>query len=337
MRKVEYDLSRGETEKARQRLTGLLCHYAYPMNLQIRRMLGDIHWHKGNKIEAGRYWYLEEHKTPEMTAACKRYEKACGHSKQTILRRLKLMGDIATLRDVSPYAYDVIQQLSDGAWNDFETRHPAGNFYDSVEWEAQKPYQLRPQTHHILIIDGIGKLSKTAITLTVNIFGLPRLEQGLSPEKNISVFTLAAQKLSRIIHEARYEKIEFDNLDLIRLDNKLAEATKKHGMFEAAVVWLPGEMLDVHTTIAQHINGRYFHVLGKESYNPEQPITTPYATFKHFPNVSYHQIVLGWFVEQDSSRWLVEDEIAVGVAAAMRYNHTRWKVGTITPWQNRPV
>jgi len=111
LRKVEYDLARGDEEHAKQRLTGMLCYFAYPMNLQVRRMLGDIHWRRGNVIEAGRYWYLEADKTPAMQAACERYEKACGHSAQTIGRRLKFQGNLKILRQTSPYAADLLVRL----------------------------------------------------------------------------------------------------------------------------------------------------------------------------------------------------------------------------------
>ncbi len=47
---------------------------------------------------AGRYWYLEEHKTPEMIEACSQFEKSMGNNVNHIARALKFKGDNETIK-----------------------------------------------------------------------------------------------------------------------------------------------------------------------------------------------------------------------------------------------
>jgi hypothetical protein len=48
---------------------------------------------------AGRYWYLEEDRTPDMTQACAAFEHACGNDAAQILMALKFNGEVADLGD----------------------------------------------------------------------------------------------------------------------------------------------------------------------------------------------------------------------------------------------
>ena len=114
LRKVEYDIQNGDLEKAKLRLNGLLCHFAYPSNLLVRRKLGDIHYHLGNVREAGKYWYLVEDKSPEMEQAIRLYEKACGHNPYVIGYRMNAHHiDIHAVCQQSEYAANMLVEMRD--------------------------------------------------------------------------------------------------------------------------------------------------------------------------------------------------------------------------------
>lgn len=53
---------------------------------------------------AGRYWYLEKNKTPEMVHACIKFESSIGNDINNIARALKYKGDIELLKglDLDP-------------------------------------------------------------------------------------------------------------------------------------------------------------------------------------------------------------------------------------------
>ncbi len=96
LRRIEEDIAAGDYGKARDRLHGLLA--TYPNDLTLRRKLGDLYWQLRYPAMAGRYWYLEEQKTPDMVAACQAFERSCGHDPLQILLALKFRGEIEAMR-----------------------------------------------------------------------------------------------------------------------------------------------------------------------------------------------------------------------------------------------
>ncbi|PFN98769.1 DNA helicase [Bacillus sp. AFS076308] len=91
LRKIEEDIKNGDLGKARDRLHGLIS--TYPDELELRRKLGDIYSSLKYPTMAGRYWYLEEDKTPEMEKACAVFEKSEGNNPYRISRTLKFKGN----------------------------------------------------------------------------------------------------------------------------------------------------------------------------------------------------------------------------------------------------
>jgi hypothetical protein len=95
LNKVERDITSGDYGKARDRLHGLIA--TYPNDLSLRRKLGEVYWQLQYPAMAGRYWYLEEDKSPDMIAACQAFERWCGDNSFQILLSLKFRGDLASL------------------------------------------------------------------------------------------------------------------------------------------------------------------------------------------------------------------------------------------------
>jgi hypothetical protein len=91
-KKVEQDIASGDYGKARDRLHGLIS--TYPNDLALRRKLGEVYWQLQYPAMAGRYWYLEEDKSPEMVTACTTFEQSCGDSSLHLLLSLKFRGDV---------------------------------------------------------------------------------------------------------------------------------------------------------------------------------------------------------------------------------------------------
>ena len=97
LRRIEREIAAGDFGKARDRLHGLLV--TYPDDLTLRRKLGDVYWQLHHPAMAGRYWYLEEDRTPDMTQACAAFERTCGNDAAQILMALKFYGDVAAIDD----------------------------------------------------------------------------------------------------------------------------------------------------------------------------------------------------------------------------------------------
>ncbi|OIK14582.1 DNA helicase [Bacillus sp. MUM 116] len=115
LKKIEEDINKNDLGKARDRLHGLIS--TYPNELELRKKLGDIYFELKYPSMAGRYWYLEENKTPEMVKACKEFEKSMGNDPNRIARTLKYRGDIEILkrleldREISPIKNKVKEKL----------------------------------------------------------------------------------------------------------------------------------------------------------------------------------------------------------------------------------
>jgi hypothetical protein len=95
LERVEQDIAGGDYGKARDRLHGLIV--TYPNSLALRQKLGDIYWQLQYPAMAGRYWYLEEDKSPNMMAARKIFEDSCGHNPLQIVHALKFKGNLESL------------------------------------------------------------------------------------------------------------------------------------------------------------------------------------------------------------------------------------------------
>jgi hypothetical protein len=97
LEKIEIDIQNSNLGKARDRLHGLLI--SYPNDLSLRRKLGDISWKLQYPSMAGKYWYLEEEKTPEMKSACEAFEEQMGNDPMQILLALKFRGEIKAIEN----------------------------------------------------------------------------------------------------------------------------------------------------------------------------------------------------------------------------------------------
>jgi len=92
LERIEQDIAAGDYGKARDRLHGLL--RTYPSDLSLRKRLGDVYWHLQYPAMAGRYWYLEEYKTPDMICACTVFERTYSNDAVHMLHALKYRGSL---------------------------------------------------------------------------------------------------------------------------------------------------------------------------------------------------------------------------------------------------
>ncbi|MDM5293067.1 DNA helicase [Peribacillus simplex] len=96
IKKIEEDIEKNDLGKARDRLHGLIS--TFPNELDLRRKLGDIYFALKYPSMAGRYWYLEKSKSPEMVKACIQFEKSMGNDPIRIGRAIKYKGDSEVLK-----------------------------------------------------------------------------------------------------------------------------------------------------------------------------------------------------------------------------------------------
>ncbi|EST56528.1 short-chain dehydrogenase [Brevibacillus panacihumi W25] len=75
---------------------------------------------------------------------------------------------------------------------------------------------------------------------------------------------------------------------------------------------------------------RLFQVCGSRAWkNPPQEIAREHVLFR--------RVILGFILEEQSARWLFNHEISQGVIDAIRSDQPLSIVGTVEPWEKRPI
>jgi hypothetical protein len=135
--------------------------------------------------------------------------------------------------------------------------------------------------------------------------------------------------------------IKVDYSDYGLLEEKLKSAIDSYGKIETAVCWIHGTAPEAPYIIAdilnnQNIKCKYFHVLGCEYSLPTEENRNLHFTFERFVNLIYRKIILGFVIEDETSRWLTDTEISNGVTDGIINEKDTFIVGKVEPWEMRP-
>lgn len=80
----------------------------------------------------------------------------------------------------------------------------------------------------------------------------------------------------------------------------------------------------------------FYQVRGSAVADPSCNIEPLPAGQRMPTSIGYHQIILGFRIEDGGSRWLRNDEISAGVLDAVEHPQDVAVVGTVEPWWRRP-
>ena len=154
----------------------------------------------------------------------------------------------------------------------------------------------------------------------------------------VSVIGRNKEKLNKLCQQNDFViPVSVDYRDYNAL-GKALERIMSSGNIEIVVAWIHSEVapralqIIIDKTNKQAITKwKLFHVLGSSSNLDEiaRRLETPVQC-------EYHQVQLGFVLENNTSRWLTNDEISNGVIEAISTNKDRYIVGTLTPWNKRP-
>jgi hypothetical protein len=108
---------------------------------------------------------------------------------------------------------------------------------------------------------------------------------------------------------------------------------------DLVVAWFHRTGLDTCTRLINYLNSQpspvdVFHVVGSAARDPSNSAQWPQP--EAGGAVAYHQIILGFVLEGESSRWLTHEEISDGVLEAVEHHRSRHIIGTVRPWSARP-
>jgi hypothetical protein len=175
---------------------------------------------------------------------------------------------------------------------------------------------------HTLVVGGTGMLAGVTRWLTREGHAVSVVSRGRQPWPEMG---------EGILHP-----IAVDYRDPDALREHIHGAINENGPIGLAVLWIhsnaPNAFTIISGEIAKHaeIPWRLFHVRGSAAHlHPELPQVPS--------NCLYRQVVLGFVDDESGSRWLTHDEISAGVIGAIRRDMERYVVGTVEPWERRPM
>jgi hypothetical protein len=177
---------------------------------------------------------------------------------------------------------------------------------------------------HNLVIGGSGMLS-----------GL--VEEIARSGRLVSVVARGSARLQRLA--ARHPNIHPLPLDYTvdaAFDAGLEAAAHLRGPFSRCVAWMHDDSQERALKIARQVTAVYCEVLGSASADPARPERLAEWQTLFSPPPKLCLAVLGFAVENGTSRWLTDAEISTGVGRALESHEPVTIVGTVTPWSARP-
>lgn len=184
---------------------------------------------------------------------------------------------------------------------------------------------------HSLVIGGSGMLAGLVRSLTTRY-------------STVSVIARDSGKLSMLSADASgpgtIEELALDYGRDKDLTSALCKSQELHGPIDVTFAWVHHSSAPRAIAVAAgQVQGTFFHILGSAFGNPANPsLLSKWVSvvLSVNPNLDYRQIILGFVAEDEKrSRWLRNDEISTGCAAALESAGSLLVVGTVNPWSRR--
>ena len=194
---------------------------------------------------------------------------------------------------------------------------------------TERKAELEPVRPHVLVVGGTGMLRRVSMKLASR----GHATSVIARTKTDLADMAAANPLIK--------PVPVDYKDGPALEAALRKTIADHGPLALVVAWIHESAPDAPLTVARlAAEGttwlRYLHVLSSTADDPSQPQPDRRQAFEAIHGVRYEEIVLGFVVGKDDSRWLTDAEISEGVLAAIDRPKPRSVVGTTRPWSARP-
>ncbi len=166
----------------------------------------------------------------------------------------------------------------------------------------------------------------------------------------VSVIARNADALAELAQAAaapgRVEPLPLDYSDDAALSAGVSGAIERHGPLALVVAWVRPNAPNALGIIARLADGaageaagercRFFRILGSAAADPARERRGRGAAFRALEGLAYREIVLGFRIEGESSRWNTKDEIAEGVIRAIEEDLPESVIGVVRPWEMNP-
>ncbi|SFA85370.1 MULTISPECIES: short-chain dehydrogenase [unclassified Bacillus (in: firmicutes)] len=177
---------------------------------------------------------------------------------------------------------------------------------------------------HALVVGGTGMLADVVEWLAKNGYF-------------VSVIGRDARKMNQLLHKnSRIKPILVNYRNEEDLQEKLDLAIQQDGAFDLIVAWVRSDAQRALEAIMVQNSGylkewKLRHVLnsGRDAADVRANLEIPELCH-------YSQVQLGFMIENESSRWLTNEEISSGVIKAIQLNQPYHLVGVMEPVEKRP-
>jgi len=179
---------------------------------------------------------------------------------------------------------------------------------------------------HALVVGGSGMLAKTSTWLAENGYLVSVV--GRNKHKLI--------QLTEVSSNIKIISVDYNNESQFRSEIHNSIATYGRP-YDIVVAWIHSndqKIINIISNEQSKISDKawsLYHVLGSSS-NLEDLLNE----IDYSDNCDYHQVQLGFVIENNKSRWLTHDEISNGVINSIKSNDKTYLVGILTPWNKRP-
>ena len=194
---------------------------------------------------------------------------------------------------------------------------------------------------HALIIGGTGMLSGVSRHLCEEY-------------KTVSVIGRNPHRFNSLLRETAHlpgnvNPLQLDYTDSANLVENLNTSIERYGNISLVVSWIHSTAPEAPFLVAKEIDKygkqfRFFEILGSAYGNPANKSKrnsgieegSTLEDFNKLVNVRYREIILGFVIEGNGSRWLTNDEISNGVIKAVETDIENSVIGTVEPWDKKP-
>lgn len=138
---------------------------------------------------------------------------------------------------------------------------------------------------------------------------------------------------------ARCRGLTLDWNDETKFIAQLAAYLDEHGYPSLTVAWLHNDCLGpkIATLLAKHSkHSTFYQVRGSAAAKPGSGSLTTGNQFSPSDGLEYNEIILGFEIDGNTSRWLSNSEISAGVISAIDSCDSVSVVGVVDPWERRP-
>ncbi|MDY0406959.1 short-chain dehydrogenase [Virgibacillus sp. 179-BFC.A HS] len=181
-------------------------------------------------------------------------------------------------------------------------------------------------SRNALVIGGTGMLKDVTIWLHKQGYTVSVIGRNAKRMADIMEQTDSPESILPICVDYRNEK---------QFRQAMVKLANTENPIDLVVSWIHSDAPVAFATMTKYLSRaakedwRLFHIRGSAAHLSTETVFVP-------ENCLYREVILGFIIENDTSRWLTHQEISSGVIQAIKGDRKKSIVGCVEPWDMRP-